>query len=162
MPLWRERVNSEELKTELLRVLEGLYRKTNIKLNNRYCPKYWQKRESFLPKVRMRLIDIPVGLYLIVYKDLMRHEMAIAYEERGVLYEALIENLDLDLNLRIPSFYNVYYFAVYPDGSREILQTVLFPKNRYPLYNSCGFLARCMPKVVFNAVWGVLKKFSIV
>jgi len=156
--LWKEKVNSEEFKVEILDRLNSLYRWANKSI---LYPKVWKKRESYLPKVRMRLIDVPSGLYLIIYKDLARHEMAIAYEDRGVVYEALIENLDSHLNHRTISFYNVYYLAVYPEGSQDIIPTILYPKNRMHIYIPCGYVARCMPKEVFQIVWDALRKFSI-
>ena len=159
MSIWKEKVNSDEFKAELLEGLDFLYNKFNIKRNGRY-PNVLEKREIYLPQVRMRLIDVPSGLYVVVYKDLLKHEMAIAYENQGIIYEVLIENLDSYLNLVLPSYYNVYYLAVY-DNSREIIKTVLFPQNRKNIYVSCGFLARCMPQDVLNIILDAMKKFSV-
>ncbi len=160
MGFWEMRVNSDELRAEILEGLDAVYRKFNIKFN---CKQYkaWERRESYLPKIKLRLIDVPKGIFPIIYKNLTRHEMAVAYEHQGVVYEAEIGNLDPDLNLQFPSKYNIYYLAVYSEGEYDIIKTKLFPKNRKHIYIPCGFLARCMPKVVFDVVWGTLKKFSV-
>jgi len=159
--MWQEKVNSEDFKAEILEGLDFLYSRRNVRLDGKRYPKVWEKRESYLPKLRMRFIDVPKGFYPIIYKDLIKREMAVAYEERGVVYEVMIENLDSHLNLQLPTAYNVYYLAVYGEGSYEIIKTKLFPKNRKNIYIPCGYLARCMPKEVFQIVWDALKKFSI-
>jgi len=160
--MWQEKVNAEDFKAEILEGLVFFYSRVNVKFNSRLYPKVWEKRESYLPSIKLRLVDIPRGLYLMIYKDLMRHEMAIAYEDHGVVYEALIGNLDSYLNLRLPTAYNVYYLVVYNEGSYDIIKTKLFPKNRKHIYIPCGFLARCMPEGIFKVVWDALKKFSII
>jgi hypothetical protein len=157
--MWKEKVNSEEFKAEIMEGLNSLQRR-DLRLNGHW--KYWQRRESYLPKIRMRLIDIPRGLYPIIYKDLVKREMAIAYESNGIVFDAEISNLDFDLNFKLPYMHNVYYLAVYSEKEHEIIHTSLYPKNRRHVYIVCGFLARCMPRDVFNVVWGALKKFAIV
>ena len=161
MNIWKQKVNSDEFKAEILEGLDFLYSKFNIKRNGKH-PNVWEKREIYLPQIKMRLIDVPRGLYVIVYKDLAKHEMAIAYEQQGIIYEALIGNLDSYLNLVFPSHYNVYYLAVYGDATREIIKTVLFPKNRKHIYVACGFLARCMPQDVLHIVFNAMKNFNVV